>query len=173
MARRRHYRGLRGLVRFPGLSGFKIPAAVKPVDVAVGMGLGLAGGVALNKGLTAAGVAVPSSIPTPVLGGLASAAVLYFAQKKSNPSRAAGHAVGAALGGVIVWGYGMVAASGALGDLRTLPNGYGAPIFDNPRNTALLGYGGPIFDNPNLNLGRLAQLQGLGDDNEDGMTPAP
>ncbi len=165
MARRRHYRGL---VRFPGLSGLKIPSSVKPVDVAVGMGLGLAGGIALKKGVEAAGISIPAILPTPILGGIASAAVLYFAQKKS--ARAAGHAVGAALGGLIVWGYGQLSARGMLGDLRTLPSGYGAPIFDNPRLSA---YGGPIFDNPRMNMHALAQLQGMGDENEDGMFPAP
>ncbi len=168
MARRRHYKGL---VRFPGL-GFlpKIPSSVKPVDVAVGIGLGFAGGIGLQKGLAAANVAVPSFIPTPILGGVASAALLYYGQKKS--ARGAGHAVGAILGSLAVWGYGQLQSAGLAGysDLRTLPNGYGGPIFDNPR---LQGFNGPIFDNPRMNMARLAQLQGLGDDNEDGNFPAP
>jgi len=166
--RRRHYRGL---IRFPGM-GFlpNLPSAVRPVDVAVGMGLGLAGGIALKEGLKMAKVAVPDVVPTPILGGFASAAVLYLAQKKSNPSRAAGQAVGAALGGLIVWGYSQLVAKGVLGDIRTMPRGYGAAIFDNPR---LAAYGGAIFDNPQVNHARLAQMQGLGDDNEEGMFPAP
>ncbi len=171
--RRRHYRGMGSLVRFPGL-GFlpKIPSSVKPTDVAVGVALGFAGGIALKKGTEAAGIMLPAIVPTPVLGGVASAAVLYLAQKKKNPNRAAGHAVGALLGGLAVWGYSQLQAAGFAGysDLRTLPAGYGAPIFDNPR---LSGFGGPIFDNPRLNMARLAGLQGLGDDNEDGMFPAP
>jgi hypothetical protein len=168
MARRRHYRGL---VRFPGL-GFlpKLPSSVKPTDVAVGMGLGLAGGYALKKGTEMAGIMIPDVIPTPILGGLASAAVLYMAQKRKNPSRASGQAVGAALGGLIVWGYGQLASRGMLGDIRTMPQGYGAALFNNPR---LAGFNGPIFDNPSLNHARLAQMQGMGDDNEEGMFPAP
>ncbi len=174
--RRRHYRGIGSLVKFPGLSGLKIPSSVKPVDVAVGMGLGLAGAIGVKKGLAAANISIPAAIPAPVLSGLATAALLYFAQKKSP--KAAGHAVGAALGGAIVWAYGMLAAPGmplsSYGDIRTLPPGYGGPIFDNPR---MSGFGGPIFDNPRMsganNLARLAGLQGLGDDNDDGMFPAP
>ena len=170
MARRRHYRGL---VRFPGL-GFlpKIPSSVKPTDVAVGVALGFAGGIALKKATEAAGIALPAIIPTPIMGGVASAAALYLAQKRKNPSRAAGHAVGAVLGGLAVWGYGQMQNAGLAGysDLRPLPAGYGAPIFDNPR---LSGFNGPIFDNPRVNMARLANLQGLGDDNEDGMFPAP
>lgn len=157
------------LVRFPGLGLLpKLPSAVKPLDVGVGMGLGLAGGIALKKGIEMSGISVPDVIPTPVLGGVASAAVLYLAQKRKNPSRAAGHAVGAVLGGVIVWGYSMLAARGMLGDLRPMP--YAGVLIDNPR---LRGFNGPIFDNPSLNMARLAQMQGLGDDNEDGLFPAP
>jgi hypothetical protein len=33
--------------------------------------------------------------------------------------------------------------------------------------------GGPIFNNPNVNLARLSRMQGLGDENEDGLFPAP
>jgi len=169
MARRRHYRGL---VRFPGLSGLKIPSSVKPTDVAVGVGLGFAGGFAIKKGNEMAGGALPAIVANPMVGGLLTAAVLYMVQKRKSPSRAAGHAVGAAIGGLAVWGYGELAARGVLGDLRTLPQGYGAPIFDNPRQR-LMGYGGPIFDNPNTNLMGLARMQGLGDENEDGLFPAP
>jgi hypothetical protein len=35
------------------------------------------------------------------------------------------------------------------------------------------GMAGPIFNNPNLNLARLGRLQGFGDENEDGLFPAP
>ncbi len=170
MAKRRHYRGIGSLVRFPGL-GFlpKMPSSVKPSDVAVGMALGLAGGFGLKKVTEMAGIALPAIVPAPVMGGAASALALYYGQKKS--ARGAGHAVGALLGGLVVWGYGLLAERNlTLSDLRTLPNGYGAPIFDNPR---LSGFGGPIFDNPRINMARLAGLQGLGDDNEDGLFPAP
>lgn len=174
MARRRKHRGLGSLVRFPGLGGLSLPSSVKPTDVLLGVGLGLAGGVALKKGTEAAGISIPAMIPVPILGGVASAAVLYLAQKKKNPSRAAGHALGAVIGGLAVYAYSKLQASGMLGDLRTLPGGYGAPIFDNPRMApGLMGYGGPIFDNPNTNLGHLARMQGMGDENEDGMFPAP
>jgi len=176
MARRRHYRGL---VRFPGLGTLSMPSSVKPMDVALGVGLGLAGGIALNKGAAAAKITLPSMVPAPLLGGLASAAVLYLAQKKKNPARAYAHALGAALGGLAVWAYGQIQSMPSLAaygygrygeDLRTLPAGFGGVILDNPR---LQGYGGPIFDNPNTNLMGLARLQGMGDENEDGMFPAP
>lgn len=167
MTRRRHYRGL---VKFPGLAGLKLPSSVKPVDVLVGLGLGFAGAIALKKGVEASGMNVPAILSTPIAGGAATGAVLYLVQRKKNPGRAGGHALGALLGGVAVWGYGMLQAQGMLGDMRTLPYGYGAPIFDNPR---LSRYGGAIFDNPNINLDGIARMQGLGDENEDGMFPAP
>lgn len=165
----RHRMG--SLVKFPGL-GFlpKIPSSVKPTDVALGVGLGLAGGIALKKGAELAHLAIPDVIPTPILGGLASAAVVYLVRKKRNPGQAAGLAVGAALGGIAVWGYGQLASRGMLGDLRTLPGGYAGVLMNNPR---LAAYGGPIFDNPSINMARLAQMQGLGDDNDDGLFPAP
>lgn len=168
MARRRHYRGL---VRFPGLGSLSLPSSIKPVDVLVGLALGLAGAVALKKGAAAAGITLPAVLASPVAGGIGTGAVLYLAQRKKNASRAGGHAVGAAVGGLAVWAYGMLQSNGVLGDLRTLPNGYGAPIFDNPR--MMDGFHGPIFDNPNTQLAGIARLQGLGDENEDGMFPAP
>jgi len=174
MARRRHYRGL---VKFPGL-GFlpKMPSAVKPVDVALGAAIGLAGGVAITKGVNAlaqSGTAVPSFLTSagPITGGVVSAAALYLIEKKKNPGRAYGHALGAVLGGVAVYAYSMLQSQGMLNGLVRFP-GMGAPIFANPR---MAGFRGPIFSNPNsnLNLGRLAALQGVGDENEDGMFPAP
>lgn len=171
MARhRRSYRGLGSLVKFPGL-GFlpKIPASVKPVDVGVGIGLGFVGGYALKKGLEMANVSVPAIVPAPLLGAAASALVLYYAQKKS--ARGAGHAVGALLGGLTIWvAEKLTGPGGPLAGYTRLPAGYGAAIFDNPR---LSGFNGPIFDNPSLNMARLAGLQGVGDDNEDGLFPAP
>ncbi len=167
MARRRHYRGL---VRFPGLAGLKLPASVKPTDVLVGIGLGLAVSIGLKKAAEMSGLALPSIASNPLVGGAASAAVLYFAQKKKAPARAGGHAVGALLGGAAVLAYGELQSRGMLGDMRTLPPGYGAPLFDNPR---LQSYGGAIFDNPNVNLARINAMQGMGDENEDGMFPAP
>lgn len=169
MARRRHYRGL---VRFPGLGRLSVPKSVKPTDVALGIGAGLGGTVAIKKGFELAGVAAPAILSHPLVGALASTAVVYVGAKKLSPARAGGLAVGAALGGLAVWAYGMLQSSGMLGDLRTLPVGYGAPIFDNPRQR-LMGFNGPIFDNPNTNLMGIARMQGLGDENEDGMFPAP
>jgi hypothetical protein len=175
MARRRHYRGL---VRFPGLGRLSMPSSVKPVHVAVGLGLGLAGSVGLQKLASAAigaGVPVPGILASgsPLVGGLTTAAALYFAQKKKNPLRAAGTAIGAALSGLAVYGWGMISSAVPM-------SRYGAPIFQNPRmqgygaNRILpQGMGGPIFNNPQANLSRLAQMQGLGDDNEDGNFPAP
>lgn len=172
--RRRHYRGL---VKFPGL-GFlpKVPTSVKPTDVAVGAVLGLAGGVAIAKGTTALaaqGVNVPAPIASagPVLAGALSAGALYLAQKKKNKSRAMGHAIGALLGGLVVAGHQLLQSQGYLSGLVRFP-GMGAPIFQNPR---LAGFRGPIFENPRqaMNMGRLAMMQGTGDDNEDGLFPAP
>ena len=178
----RHRRHYRGLVRFPGLGALSMPSSVKPVDVVLGAALGLAGSAGLKMGASKIDAA-PEILKSgsPLLCGAVTGAVLYLAQKKSNPGRAAGHALGAILGGVAIWGAGMLQAAMAPATAtsqtagwgfapRTLPAGMGAPLFNNPR---LMGMGGPIFNNPNVNLGRLAQLQGMGDENEDGMFPAP
>lgn len=187
MARHRRHRSLSGLVRFPGLGRLPLPSGpVKPVDVAVGAALGLAGSIGLqviaNKAI-ASGAPVPGFLASgsPVVGGLVTAAGVYLLEKKSNKSRASGHAIGAALAGVAVWGWGalnnLVAGSPVLAQTA----GFGAPLFSNPRmhgygfspRTLPGGMGGPIFNNPNVNLGKLARLQGLGDENEDGNFPAP
>jgi hypothetical protein len=185
MARRKHYRGL---VRFPGLGRLPlVPSGpVRPADVILGAGLGLAGSIGLqigaNKAL-ASGLPIPGILASgsPVIGGLVSASVLYLAQKKKNKSRATGHAVGAALAGLAVWGFGALQNLAAGMPVMSQTAGYGAPLFSNPRlqgwgfspRTLPAGLGGPIFNNPNVNLSRLARLQGIGDENEDGMTPAP
>lgn len=180
----RHRRSYRGLVRFPGLGRLSVPSGpVKPLDVAIGGLLGLAGSIGLqmaaNKAI-ASGVPVPGFLASgsPVVGGLVVGTGAYLIEKKSNKSRATGHALGAALAGLAVWGWGalnnLMAGSGAVA-------GYGAPLFSNPRmqgygfspRTLPSGMGGPIFNNPNVNLGRLARLQGMGDENEDGNFPAP
>ncbi len=178
MARRRHYRGL---VRFPGL-GFlpKVPSSVRPVDVAVGAGLGIAGTLALTKAATMTS-AIPSIVTDNIgiAGGVVTAGALYFAQKRKNPARAAGHAIGALLGAAVVWATPKVVAAAGMAGLINMPQGMGGPIFANPRTHAsgagLSGFRGPIFANPNTNanLGRLARMQGVGDENEDGMFPAP
>lgn len=176
MSRRRHYRGL---VRFPGLGRLPVPSGpVKPIDVAFGIGLGLAGSIALqvvaNKAL-AAGAPIPGILASgsPIVGGVVTATAAYLLEKKSSKQRATGHALGAAFAGLAVWGWGAlnnaVAGSGMAG--------YGAPIFANPRMGALRvlpgGMGGPIFSNPRQNLSALARMQGYGDENEDGIFPAP
>ncbi len=173
--RRRHYRGL---VKFPGLGSLTsaVPRSVNTTDVAVGVAAGLAGAAALKVGAEKMNIALPAFVQaSPLVGAGATALLLYAVQKGKNRARAQSHAVGAALGGLIVWGYGMLQSSGLPGfsDLRTMPGGYGAPIFNNPRQMA--GFNGPIFDNPRqaLNQFKLARLQGLGDENEDGMFPAP
>lgn len=171
MARRRHYRGL---VRFPGLGLVgSVPKSINTTDAVVGVGLGLAGSAALKMGLDKMGVLAPAFVTaSPLVGAGLTGLGLYLLEKRKNRQRALSHAVGAALGGIIVWGYGMLVSNGVPGfsDMRTLPNGYGAPIFQNPRGG---GFGGPIFQNPRMNMARLAQLQGLGDENEDGLFPAP
>jgi hypothetical protein len=156
-----------------------MPSSVKPIDVIVGLGLGIAGSLGLQVGaskLAASGTSLPNFLTSgsPLVGGGATAAVLYVAQKKKSPGRAAGHALGALLGGLAVWGTGMAKSAAGLA-------GYGAPLFNNPRlqgwgfspRTLPAGMGGPIFNNPNVNLARLSRMQGLGDENEDGLFPAP
>ena len=181
--RRRHYRGVGSLVRFPGLGNVSIPKSVNPVDVAVGVGAGFVGAAALNYGLRKANVVPPAIVSSsPLVGGIATGAALYLFEKKKNKQRAASHAVGALLGGLAVWGYQMLSTSGLPGfsGLVRLPGGFGGPIMSNPFTTRLgggRGFGGPILSNPAtrlaVNHARLARLQGLGDDNEDGNFPAP
>lgn len=175
--RRRHYRGMGSLVRFPGLGSLTsaVPRSVNTTDVVVGVGVGMAGAALLKIGAEKMNIALPAFVSaSPLAGAAATGLLMYALGKRKNRARAASHAVGAALGGLIVWGYGQLQASGLPGfsDLRTMPGGYGAPIFNNPR---LMGFNGPIFDNPRqaLNQFKLARLQGLGDENEDGMFPAP
>ncbi len=185
MARHRRRHRMGALVRFPGLGSLpSVKAPVKPIDVALGAAAGLAAAVAVKKGseaLAANGTMVPSFVSSagPITAGVATGAIAYLVRKKKNRSQATGLAVGAILGGLIVTAYGALQSNGMLGALVDLPRGMGGPIFSNPntitRSAGLSGFRGPIFDNPNThrNLGRLAQMQGFGDENEDGMFPAP
>jgi hypothetical protein len=189
----RHRRHYRGLVRFPGLGALpSLSGSLKTQDVVVGAALGLVGSIGLQVGankLAAGGTNVPAFLTSgsPLVGGGVTAGALFLAQRKRNPARAKGHAIGAALAGLAVWGFGMLqtavatampstAATAGWGFMpRTLPSGMGAPLFMNPR---LQGMNGPIFNNPNTqmanyNFSRLAAAQGFGDENEDGQFPAP
>ncbi len=186
---RRHRKSYRGLVRFPGLGRLSLPSSVKPVDVVVGVAAGIAGSVGIKMAAEKV-AAAPDFLKSgsPLIGGAITGTALYLAQKKSSPGRAAGHALGSLLGGLAVWGYGMVAGmTGGPVTLattstpamqgwgfapRTMPAGMGAPLFNNPRMQ------GPIFNNPNTqlhgyNFAALARMQGMGDENEDGNFPAP
>lgn len=189
---RRHRRHYRGLVRFPGLGRLPVPnGPVKPVDVLIGGALGLAGSIALQY---AANQAIGSGLPvpgflasgSPVVGGIATGSVLYLAQKKGNKSRATGHAVGAGIAGLAVWGFQALNNLVAGVPVMSQTARYGAPLFNNPRlqglgfspRTLPQGMGGPIFNNPNtqmarFNFARLDRMQGAGDENEDGLFPAP
>lgn len=188
----RHRKSYRGLVRFPGLGRLSLPSGpVKPLDVVVGGVLGLVGSIAIQKAANAASASVPLpnflTSGSPVVGGLVTGAGAYLLERKSNKSRATGHAIGAALAGLAVWGWGainnLMAGAPVLGPQVS---GYGAPLFANPRmqgygfspRTLPAGMGGPIFNNPNTqmanyNFSRLARVQGMGDENEDGNFPAP
>jgi hypothetical protein len=195
MARHRRHRTA-GLVKFPGLGALKVSSSVKPVDVAVGVAMGAVGTVAVGKaiGALATGtnpIAVPTFITNNVgiVGGLAAGGVAYLAQKKKNPARASAHLVGSVLGSAAVWIFQQTQPGGLfpMAGLINLPGGYGryaGPIFSNPQQPGhtpnggvgrMGGFRGPIFANPqtNMNLGRLASMQGVGDDNEDGLFPAP
>ena len=182
----RHRKSYRGLVKFPGLGRLSLPSSVKPIDVVLGGIFGLAGSVGLQIGAQkaiASGVPIPAVVASgsPVVGGLTTAAALYIIEKKKNPSRAGGHAIGAAVAGVGVWLFGVIQGLVAGVGAPMATAGYGAPLFMNPRmqgygfapRTLPAGMGGPIFNNPNTNLARLGRLQGFGDENEDGLFPAP
>lgn len=184
MARRRkHYRGL---VRFPGLGSLSLSSSVKASDVLTGLGLGVAGSIGVQKAAEAAiraGLPLPGVLASgsPLVGGLTTAGILYVAQRKKSPGRAAGHALGAAIAGLAVAASNIVSALMAGAPVAAAATaGFGAPLFMNPGRgmgfaprTLPRGMGGPIFNNPNINLARLGRLQGFGDENEDGLFPAP
>lgn len=164
MARRKSYRGF---VKFPGLGALvpSIPSSVKPLDVALGAGLGIAGTLALGK-VASMVPQIPAVVSDNLglAGGLATAGVLYYAQKRRNPSRAAGHAIGALLGAAVVWATPKIASAAGMAGMVRFP-GLGGQYVQNPR---LQGFNGQIFANPqtNLNMARLARMQGLGDDDD-------
>ena len=72
MARRRkHYRGL---VKFPGLGRLSLSSSVKASDVLIGLGAGVAGSIAVQKGAEAgirAGLPLPGILASgsPLVGG--------------------------------------------------------------------------------------------------------
>ena len=95
-----------GIVAIPGLAGIgdTFKKSVKGTDVLVGAVVGLGGIVALKyvKGFIGSKVAIPAIVErvSPALAGGLAGLVLYYAQKKKNPGRATGHAVGAVAAGV-------------------------------------------------------------------------
>lgn len=101
---RRHSR-LGGIVSFGNLP--LVNDSVKGLDVIVGAAVGFVGASLVKVGLqkilppeTYAKVAQAVGKFLPALTGLSAAAILYYAQKGMNRSRAAGHAIGAAALGV-------------------------------------------------------------------------
>lgn len=173
MARRRRRR-YNGIVQLPGM-GF-INKSVNTTDILVGAALGFAGTGALkllgNKFLASK---VPDIVlkGAPLVGGIVTGGIAYALQVKKNKSRATGHLTGAILAGasVQVWDVLKTNMPAYFGDVVSLNLGrYGGLLVDS--NTPRMGpgaYAGLIVNSPNdsqANLGRLAEMSGVGDMNE-------
>lgn len=140
MSRRRSRLG--GIVSFGELP--LVNESVKGLDVLMGAGVGFVGSalvkVALQKVLPAdtyAKIASTVGKFLPLLTGISAGAVLYYVQKNSNKSRAAGHAIGAA-----ALGLGLTVA-----ELLKGTEVMGMKPFDAaPVSLDLSGYGGLLVD---------------------------
>lgn len=169
------------------LAGRFTTKSIRGQDVSTGVIYGLLGGVAVAYGISTMqqrGVSLPSVLTgSPAVSALASGALVaggvYVATgaNRSRLGRTVGALGGGALAAMLVGADSIIssatppAATAGYGfSPRALPAGLGAPLFNNPR---LQGFNGPLFNNPNVNLARLSRMQGCGDDNDDGIFPAP
>ena len=157
------------MVKVTGLGVFD--KSVNSTDVLLGAGLGLAGSAGVKA--VAKSVfkdAIPDAVHQfmPLLGGIGSAAALYYAQKGSNKSRATGHAVGAVAAGLVVQVYNLLKEKfpDAFGDVVSLKfSGMnGLLINENiPRigPGGMQGYNGLIVNEPGHALGGYADNPSL------------
>ena len=164
MARRRRYSGL-SLGALP-----LVGERVSGTDVLVGTAVGLVAALGIKA---VAQKVIPVETwgkiestlgkALPLAGGVSAAAVLFYAQKGMDKDRATGHAIGAALAGLVVAGAQYLRAE--------YPNTFSAP----PVQLSLSDYNGLLVDNANrsmnglivdnnASLGRLGALSMGGDD---------
>lgn len=155
--------------------GRYLDSPVKPMDVIVGAIVGLGVGAAVKYAVDKVAPDALASVKTalgsgagailPIGTGFSAAAILYFAQRNMDESRATGHAIGAAVGGLVL---------GAFDFLRTsdMTKAY---FSDNPVALNLNDYRGLLVDNAarrslggllvdNANLGSLGAASMGGDD---------
>lgn len=174
------------MVSIPGL-GY-LPKSASTNDLLLGAALGL-GGTLLMKGLgnkMLAGKAPDWLLKgSPLVGSIATGAVLYVLESKKNKQKAGAHLLGAVLAGASVQAWDVLKTQfpEGLGDVVSLKfsgygRRYGSVIVD--ERTPNIGpggasYGGLIVDEPgrslsDRNLGSLAQVEmGLGDDDASGL----
>lgn len=160
--RRRHYRGL---MKIPGLSGFKdaFKSSVKVTDLGIGILAGFGGVVGVTYlvdkyAQTKGSVSMTLYKAIPFLGGLAAGGGLYMLRRKKNRSQANAMLVGAVLGGALPVGWDLVkkqfaslsflnayvAAPGMSGYVQTPGlSAYGGVIVDNAGPAQLSAYGDP------------------------------
>lgn len=102
--RRRHYRGITS-VNLGGYLPVELDDNVKVMDVLAGAAVGVIGSAALKAVLNKFGGDIYAKVKgtvgpaMPLVSGLATGLVLYYAQRNMNASRAKGHYVGAVAAG--------------------------------------------------------------------------
>jgi len=188
--RRRHSRRRYGsMVSIPGL-GY-LPKSADTNDLILGAALGL-GGTLVMKGLgnkLLAGTAPDWLLKgSPLVGGVATGALLYMIEGRKNRQKAGAHMLGAVLAGASVQAWDVLKTQfpEGLGDVVSLRfsnygrgGRYGSVIVD--ERTPMVGpgggasYAGLIVDEPgrslsDTNLAQLAQVDmGLGDSDASGI----
>lgn len=106
MARRRSYRGITSLTL--GALPISLNDSVRFGDLLMGVGVGLVGAAAVKAALNKFAPALYAQVrdmagaAIPAVTGLAAGAVLYYAQRNSNSTRAKAHAIGAITAGAAV-----------------------------------------------------------------------
>lgn len=181
---RRRHRRYGGLMKIPGLSGFKdvLKGSVKVTDLGIGILAGFGGVVGVTYlvdkyAQTKGSVSMALYKAIPFLGGLAAGGGLYMLRRKKNKAQANALLAGAVLGGALPVGWDLVkkqfaslsflnayvAAPGMSGYVQTPGlSAYGGVIVDNVGPAQLGGYGGVIVDNAGP-----AQLSAYGDPGSD------
>lgn len=154
--------------------------AVQPLDVAAGAVVGLVVSAGLRAAINKFAPTLVTSVPAGLLPaglGISSGAVLYYAQRQSAPSRASGHAVGAAVAGLAVAALDYLKSNNPAPDYLDFSappvalnlSGYNGLLVNNTAmggllvdNTATQSMGGLLVDN--AAMGAMAMSSMGGDD---------
>ncbi len=147
----------------PGMSILR--GSVQGTDVVVGAAVGLGASAALKYAMNTYLASFMGSLPLfvvrfmPTLTGVASGALLYAAQKKSNSARAKAHFVGAVAAGVSVnvWQELSARFPGLQDYVSVRMGGYGQLVND-PR------YAGVLVDDSSRNLSELQSINMVQDE---------